>query len=26
MVTTAKVNWSEKFTRRSVPPPLNTPA
>ncbi|MCX6970996.1 MAG: inner membrane CreD family protein [Verrucomicrobia bacterium] len=26
MVTTAKVNWSEKFTRRSVPPPLNTSA
>ena len=26
MVATAKVNWSEKFTRRSVPPPLNTPA
>lgn len=22
MVTTAKVNWNEKFTRRSTPPPL----
>ena len=26
MVTTAKVNWSEKFSRKSVPPPLENRA
>ncbi|MFA7343684.1 MAG: inner membrane CreD family protein [Terrimicrobiaceae bacterium] len=26
MVTTAKVNWSEKFTRKTVPPPMETHA